>query len=87
MSDQRRTERKNGDTWEPIDFSDLRAGDIFRLFESTGEPVVDPMDDSAEFLSLCDAYEVEEPVYKAGHEEPVDYIKTWTVKVRGLNNL
>lgn len=81
----RRVERKIGGVWVVIDFSDLKAGDHFRMFEPTGEQVIDPHDESIEFVALCDAYEKEEPIYEVGIEEPVRYTKLWTISVRGKN--
>jgi hypothetical protein len=63
------------DSWTDIAFEDLRPGDIFRLFESTGEPVVDKEDGKATdtfkaigepFLNANNVWEVQdEPVYDA----------------------
>lgn len=41
--------------WTPCKFSDVVEGDLFRLFEATGEPVV--LDDgSSEFRASADAF-------------------------------
>jgi hypothetical protein len=36
---ERKAEKFTGERWEPVVFSDLKRGDIFRLFESDGTPV------------------------------------------------
>jgi len=41
VNDLRRAEVVVGDKWIDIEFEEIRAGNRFRLFESTGEPVVD----------------------------------------------
>lgn len=41
MSDKRKIEIKKDGVWEEFKFADLKKGMIFRMFESTGEPVVD----------------------------------------------
>jgi hypothetical protein len=38
--------------WAQVKFSDLRQGDVFRLFEPDGEPV----EDGQEFTCCSDAY-------------------------------
>lgn len=38
----RTIERRCGDgSWEPVEFMELTIGDVFRVYEDTGEPVVD----------------------------------------------
>lgn len=41
--------------WHDIDFKELKDGNIFRMFESTGEPVCNP-EGETEFIATCDAY-------------------------------
>jgi len=50
----REVEIKVAGRWTPCKFSDVVKGDTFRLFESTGEPVVLP-DGLAEFIASDDA--------------------------------
>ena len=42
MVDMRKVEVFRDEGWTEINFSELGEGDKFRLFESTGEKVVDP---------------------------------------------
>lgn len=38
----RTVERRRGqDNWEPVLFMELTRGDIFRMYEQDGEPVID----------------------------------------------
>lgn len=38
----RTLERRCGDdSWEPVEFMELTIGDVFRIYEDTGEPVMD----------------------------------------------
>jgi hypothetical protein len=38
----RTVERRRGyDNWEPVLFMELTRGDIFRMYEQNGEPVID----------------------------------------------
>ena len=38
----RTVERRRGhDNWEPVEFMELTSGDIFRMYEQDGEPVID----------------------------------------------
>jgi len=39
MTNLRKVERINGEEWEQCKMSDLCEGDMFRVFEPTGEPV------------------------------------------------
>lgn len=41
--------------WHDIEFKELKNGDIFRMFEPTGEPVLDK-NGNWEFVANCDAY-------------------------------
>lgn len=41
MKDLRKIEVLKNNKWQEINFEHLHKGDIFRMFESTGEPVVD----------------------------------------------
>ena len=36
----RKTERLVNDKWEPVEFEDLKVGDVFRLFEDDAKPVL-----------------------------------------------
>jgi hypothetical protein len=59
-----------------IQFKDLKKGDEFRLFESTGEPVV--WDGETEFVAESDAYQTwceEDNHNPAGYRWTVDTIK------------
>lgn len=57
--DQRKVEiNKNGE-WLPILFSELKNGDTFRMFESTGEPVVGDDNDTI-FTAISDTYKINE---------------------------
>ena len=40
MKDQRIVEVQTEDGWEQIEMKELVPGDTFRMFESTGEPVI-----------------------------------------------
>ncbi len=48
--------------WEITPFLDLKTGDIFRMFEPTGEPVVDPLG-NAEFFAESDTYINQDGLY------------------------
>lgn len=59
MDDLRRIEIKNNNgTWNKIEFSEMKKGDIFRMFEPTGEQVIDLNHGNTrtEFLAISDVY-------------------------------
>ncbi|MNJ01616.1 hypothetical protein D3C73_1613020 [compost metagenome] len=59
----RMTEIKQEDgTFKRIDFTDLKEGDVFRLFESTGEPVTTALGHE-EFTATSDPFLNEESVW------------------------
>jgi hypothetical protein len=41
MSEDRKVEILRNSSWQEVNFEQLKVGDTFRLFELTGEPVVD----------------------------------------------
>lgn len=41
--------------WTDVEFKEIKAGDRFRLFRSTGEPVVDK-NGKSEFIAKSDPY-------------------------------
>lgn len=49
--------------WIVVDFKDLKEGDKFRMFEPTGEPVVDKEFNETEFIAKCDAYINEDGIW------------------------
>jgi hypothetical protein len=55
MSKLRKVEIKNNNIWEEINFSELKKGDTFRMFEPDGEPVKD-LNNKTEFLATSDTY-------------------------------
>lgn len=46
------------DGWIAVPFRDVKKGDFFRIFESTGEPVYDQLHNS-EFTATSDAKEID----------------------------
>ncbi len=62
VNDLRRAEVLVGDKWIDIEFEEIRAGNRFRLFESTGEPVVDE-NGKSEFIAKTDPYITKDGVY------------------------
>lgn len=54
MENIRKVERRNNTKWEKIVFTELRKNDIFRLFESDGNIVID--DHTSVFTALSDSY-------------------------------
>lgn len=58
MKNQRKVEVKKDGVWSPIVFADLHNGDIFRMFESTGEPVVGSNQDT-EWVATSEPYLVD----------------------------
>lgn len=64
MSDERKVQRLRDEEWEDILFSQIKVGDTFRLFESTGEPVIGNKNDtefiatSATYINNSNTYEV-----------------------------
>lgn len=60
--EQRKCEILKSNDWKEIDFKGLKENNIFRLFEPTGEPVIDE-DGSTKFAAECDAYEGENGVW------------------------
>jgi hypothetical protein len=67
MSDERVAERYfvNGEKqgWEKINFREIKKGDLFRLFEPTGEPVISEFGE-IEFLAFKNAYINEDGIWK-----------------------
>lgn len=55
MENLRIVQRKNGELWENIYFQHLKKGDIFRMFEPTGDPVIGNKNDT-EFVADSDVY-------------------------------
>lgn len=53
--DMRKVELFKNDEWREIDFKQLKEGDKFRVFESTGEKVIDPKGHS-EWIASCPAF-------------------------------
>lgn len=63
MSDVRRTEiLTRTQKWKSISFEQLRKGDVFRMFEPTGEPVLDGNKNNI-FYANSDPYLTEEGIY------------------------
>jgi hypothetical protein len=58
----RRVEIKINGEWEPAKFEDIIEGDIFRLFEPTGEPVED-LDGNTVFTAMTDAFTNEDGIH------------------------
>lgn len=61
VDEERFTQRKVNGLWEDIKFRELKDGDIFRLFEPDGTPVVDK--DIAVFTTTCDAFLNEDNIW------------------------
>lgn len=59
MSKLRKVEIKNNEEWKEIEFSELKKGETFRMFEPDGEPVKD-LNNRTEFLATSDTYMSEE---------------------------
>lgn len=55
MNNERIVLKKNNFTWQDINFSDLKDGDIFSLFEPSGEQVVGNNGEK-EFIATSDAF-------------------------------
>lgn len=69
MSDVRRTEiLTKTQQWKEIPFEQLRKGDTFRMFEPTGEPVLDENKNNI-FYANSDPYLTEEGVYGVSIKE------------------
>jgi|LFRM01.1.fsa_nt_gb hypothetical protein len=62
MDNIRRTEILIDGKWKQINFENIRAGDIFRLFEPTGETVVDDKGND-KFIAKTNAYLNKDGVY------------------------
>lgn len=45
-----------GHGWLQIPISDVLEGDVFRMFEATGEPVTDDKGET-NFIAKCDAFQ------------------------------
>lgn len=56
--DLRKVEVLRKGKWVEVNFSDLHNGDTFRMFESTGEPVIDD-EGNAKFIATSEPYEYE----------------------------
>jgi len=52
---QRKIEVNRDGVWFPILFKDLHKGDTFRMFESTGEPVIGDKNDT-DFIATSEPY-------------------------------
>ena len=55
MSDFRSVEILVDGEWLPIEFKNIKKGDTFRLFESTGEPALGE-DGGTEFIAASNPY-------------------------------
>lgn len=55
MEDLRKVEVLKDGKWQEIEFKKIHKGDIFRLFESTGEPVMDN-NGKTEFVAKNEPY-------------------------------
>lgn len=54
--DIRKAEVFTNNAWTEVPFEDIKEGQKFRLFEPTGEPVVNLRDNIVEWVALSDAY-------------------------------
>ncbi|WP_144509846.1 hypothetical protein [Bacillus sp. FJAT-22090] len=61
--DNRRTEVYINGEWKEINFQELKKGDNFRMFESTGEEVLD-LSGSTVFHATSDSYLNEDKVWQ-----------------------
>lgn len=52
---QRKIEVNRDGVWFPILFKDLHKGNTFRMFESTGEPVIDDKGNT-DFIAISEPY-------------------------------
>lgn len=52
---QRKIEVNKDGAWLPIPFENLHKGDTFRMFESTGEPVIGDKNDT-DFIATSEPY-------------------------------
>lgn len=66
--EKRLVEIKNGDSWEVTEFKELCDGVVFRMFEFTGEPVIDNQGVSV-FTAIGDAYMNEHSVWTINVEQ------------------
>jgi hypothetical protein len=69
MADLRIIKKRLGNEWATVSMNELVPGDVFRMNENTGEPVV--WDDTTKWLAISDPYE-------AVNE---DSTKTWAIEV------
>lgn len=42
--------------WQDISFNDLKSGDKFRMFEPDGDPVINTIDGTTEWVAGSDVY-------------------------------
>jgi len=54
--------------WKDINFKDLKNGNVFRLFESTGEEVFG-LSNKTDFIANSDAYLNDNEIWQIGCEE------------------
>ena len=64
MKDRRRVEVWTTKGWLEVEMSDLKVGDRFRMFEPSGEQVVNKEDESTEWIVSRPAYIGEYGVYE-----------------------
>lgn len=62
MEDLRRVEILRNGQWQEVDFGFIKAGDIFRMFEATGEPVVDNNGNRL-FIAISNPYKTKEGLW------------------------
>lgn len=56
MSELRTVEVFTGKQWEQKRLHEIRKGDLFRMFEPTGEQVFDPLTHKCEWFAADDGY-------------------------------
>lgn len=60
--DSRKTEIYTNDNWQAIDFQQIKKGDTFRLFESTGEAVIGGRSET-EWIAMSNAFLIDDGVW------------------------
>ena len=63
MENARRVEKLEQGIWNEISFIDLKAKNIFRMYEPNGEPVED-INGEVEFTADCDAFENNDGIWE-----------------------
>jgi hypothetical protein len=76
MDDVRKVEILKSGEWKEVAFPDLKDGDIFRMFEPNGDPVISNVDGTIHWKVAGEPYLNEENIWTVQHIPPLCSLNT-----------